>query len=80
MNKKCPKCGKIFIAGRTGMLSPFGCDVCLGVERIADLGSRYSAWLPGETYHYYVDSRDTAVMVTREAARASKNELNIKGK
>jgi hypothetical protein len=65
----CPKCRKEFVAGKTGMLSPLGCDVCLGVERIADIGSDTSAWLPGDKYHLYGDDLVTAVKVTREQAR-----------
>jgi len=72
MKKKCPKCGKEFTPGVNGMLLPNGCDGCLDVERIADMASNTSAWLPGEDYHLYGDSLEAAIKVTREQARASK--------
>jgi endogenous inhibitor of DNA gyrase (YacG/DUF329 family) len=66
MKKKCPKCGKMFVLGKEGLLDPLGCDKCLGVERIADV-----AWLPGEEYHYDYDAQaDKIIQVTREQARA----------
>jgi hypothetical protein len=61
MKKKCSKCGKKFTPGVNGMLSPVACDECLGVERIADIASETSAWLPGETYHLYGETLESAV-------------------
>jgi hypothetical protein len=65
MKKKCPKCGKTFRIGYDGIDDPVGCDVCLGVERIADFASEYSAWLPDEKHHYYEDGL-WVLRVTRE--------------
>lgn len=65
----CKKCGESFMLGVNGTIH--GCDKCTGVERIADIGSNASAWFPGEDFHLYGDSIETAVRVTREQARAA---------
>jgi hypothetical protein len=62
----CPKCRTEYILGTEGTRD--GCDVCLGIERISDMASNHSAWLPGETYHLY-DGKRGIVKVTREQAR-----------
>jgi hypothetical protein len=76
MNKKCPKCKKEYRLGYEGVCN--GCDKCLGIERIADIGSNHSAWERGEKYHDYMDVKTGKVTrVTREQAREQARIVSI---
>ena len=69
MKKNCTICGNKFTPGVNGTLDPVACDVCQGIERVADIASDTSAWYPDETHHdYWDEDNKEVIVVTRKQA------------